>query len=119
MASRGVLFASRVFRCAAIYGVIVLAPLYLLPLPSVEPQNRLGFIGTALAFQWVFWLIGGDPVRFRALMLPAVAEKLVFSVPVMVFVAKGMTPKPVAGFAAIDIGLAVAFFAAWRRITPS
>lgn len=119
MASKDVLFASRVFRWSAIYGVIVLAPLYLLPLPAIEPENRLGFIGTALAFQWVFWLIGGDPVRHRALMLPSIAEKLVFSVPVMAFVAKGLTPRPIAGFAAIDIGLAVTFLAAWRRVTPS
>lgn len=119
MASKDILFASRVFRWAAVYGVLVLAPLYLVPLPAVEPHNRLGFIGTALAFQWVFWLIGGDPVRYRALMFPAVAEKLVFSVPALILVAQGLTPKPVAGFAAIDIGLAVAFLAAWRRVTPS
>ena len=73
-------FPSRMFRWAAVYGVLVLAPLYALPLPARQPEITLGFIGVALVFQWVFWIVGSNPARYRALMLPAVLEKLVFGV---------------------------------------
>ena len=106
------------FRGAAIYGVIVLAPLYLAPLPSVGGEVFLGFTGLALVFQAVFWLIGSDPVRYRALMLLAVAEKLVFGVPALVLFAQGYPVQPpVAVFAGIDLALGLGFWLAWRR-TP-
>ena len=105
-------------RWAAVYGVLVLAPLYALPLPPRAPEVTLGFIGLALVFQWVFWVIGGDPVRYRALMLPAVFEKLVFGVPALASVAMGRTAPSVAGFAVIDLLLAVGFWRA-RRLTSA
>lgn len=111
-------FPSRMFRWAAIYGVVVLAPLYLTPLPPVMGETLLGFIGLALVFQTVFWVIGGDPVKYRALMPIAVAEKLVFAVPALGLFAQGYpVPPPVAVFAGIDALLAPGFFIAWRR-TP-
>lgn len=108
-------FPSRMFRWAAIYGVIVLAPMYLLPLPQQGAETVLGFIGLALVFQWVIWIIGGDPVKYRALMLPAVAEKLVFGVPVVTLYLMGRTPGLPATFGAIDILLGIGFFIAWRQ----
>lgn len=111
-------FPSRMFRGAAIYGVPVLAPLYFAPLPVRSPEIMLGFVGVALVFQWVFWVIGGDPVRYRALMLPAVFEKLVFGVPALVVAWLGRTAPLVAVFAAIDLALAIGFWRA-RMLTPT
>lgn len=111
-------FPARIFRGAAIYGVIVLAPLYLTPLPPVMGETLLGFMGLALVFQGVFWVIGSDPARYRPLMSLAVAEKLVFAVPAIALFACGYpVPAPVAAFAGIDLLLGMAFAAAWRQ-TP-
>ncbi len=111
-------FPSRMFRWAAIYGVIVLAPLYLTPLPPVMGETLLGFIGLALVFQGMFWVIGGDPAKYRTLMPLAVAEKLMFGVPALALFARGYpVPPPVAGFAGIDLALGLGFFVAWLR-TP-
>lgn len=111
-------FPSRMFRGAAIYGVIVLAPLYLTPLPPTMGETLLGFIGLALVFQGLFWVIGSDPARYRPLMPLAVAEKLVFAVPALALFAQGYpVPTPVAAFAGIDLLLGAGFFIAWRR-TP-
>lgn len=115
--SAGSNFPSRMFRWAAIYGVIVLTPLYLLPLPEKGPEVMLGFIGLALVFQWVFWIIGGDPVKYQSLMLPSVAEKLVFGIPALVLLALGRTSGPIAVFAAIDVLLGLGFWLAWRQTT--
>lgn len=112
-------FPSRMFRWAAIYGVIVLLPMYLAPLPPVMGETLLGFIGLALVFQGVFWIIGADPARYRALMPLAVAEKMVFAVPALALFAQGYPMHPaLAAFASIDLLLGVGFFVAWRR-TPT
>ncbi len=111
-------FPARMFRWAAIYGVIVLLPLYLTPLPPVMGEAFLGFVGLALVFQGVFWTIGGDPVKYRPLMPFAIAEKLVFGIPAVALFAQGYpVPPPVAGFAAIDLLLGAGFVLAWR-MTP-
>jgi hypothetical protein len=107
------------FRWAAIYGVIVLTPMYFAPLPELGAEVLLGFVGLALVFQGVFWLIGGDPLKYRALMPLAVAEKLVFGVPALMLYAQGYPiALPVAVFAAIDLALGLGFLLAWRR-TPT
>lgn len=109
-------FAKRMFRGAAIYGVIVLTPLYFTPLPRFGAEVLLGFVGLALVFQGVFWTIGGDPARYLAMMPYAVAEKLVFGLPALILFALSYpVPAPVAGFAAIDVLLGLGFFWAWRK----
>ena len=111
-------FARQMFRRAAIYGAIVLPPMYLAPLPPTGAETFLGFVGLALVFQAMFWIVGGDPVKYRALMPEAIAEKLVFGLPALVLFARGLTSPPVGVFAAIDLLLALGFWIAWRR-TPA
>ena len=109
-------FPSRMFRWAAIYGVIVLTPLYLTPLPREGAEILLGFVGLALVFQGLFWTIGGNPAKYRALMPYAVAEKLVFGLPTLALLLRGYPiSPPVASFAGIDLLLGLGFFLAWRR----
>ena len=111
-------FPSRMFRWAAIYGVVVLLPLYLTPLPKPGAEVFLGFVGLALVFQGVFWTIGGDPAKYRALIPYAVLEKLVFGVPALsLYLQAYPVAPPVAVFATIDLLLGLGFFLAWRR-TP-
>lgn len=106
------------FRGAAVFGLVALLPQYLLPQPPGAELVAYGFIGTAAAFQFVFWVIGGDPVRYRALMLPGVAEKLAFGVPALLLFAGGKAPPAVLLFAGIDLALGLGFFLAWRA-TPA
>lgn len=113
----GEIFARRMFRGAAIYGVIVLAPMYLLAPSDVHLPVYLGFVGCALVFQWVFWIIGGDPRKYRALILPGVAEKWVFGAPALVVFALGRTDPVTAVFAAIDIALSIGFLIARIRLS--
>jgi hypothetical protein len=106
------------FRLAAIYGLLALLPQFLLPQPAGAELVAYGFIGTASAFQLVFWVIGGDPARYRALMLPAVLEKLAFGVPAVLLFSVGKVPGLVLAFAAIDLALGLGFLLAWRA-TPT
>jgi hypothetical protein len=79
-------FARWVFRIAGIYGVLAIAPMYLLesrfpaeaPPAITHPEFFYGFIGVTLAWQLAFLVIALDPVRDRLLMLPAMFEKFSF-----------------------------------------
>ena len=59
--------------------------------PPAGLLDHYGFVFTALAFQGVFWMIGGDPVRYRAAMPWSVAEKLAFGIPCAILFATGRT----------------------------
>ncbi|HEX5138646.1 MAG TPA: hypothetical protein VFY93_16865, partial [Planctomycetota bacterium] len=76
-------FARRVFFWSGVYGVVALVPLYFLearigrdfPPAISRPEQYYALLGVALAWQIAFLVIARDPVRYRPLMLPAVAEK--------------------------------------------
>ena len=108
-------FARRVFLGAAIYGFLVLPPMYWLAPGDEHLPAYLGFVGLALVFQAVFWIVGGDPLRYRALMLPGVAEKGVFAIPALGLFAMGRSDPVTAFFATIDILLGILFLIAWHR----
>jgi hypothetical protein len=77
-------FAKIVFITAGVWGIVVLTPLYFLvditgrqyAAPAAYPQFYYGFLSVALAWQIAFLMIGSSPVRFRALMIPSIIEKL-------------------------------------------
>jgi hypothetical protein len=76
-------FARTVFIGAGVWGVVVLTPLYWLvdvtgrqyDPPATYPHFFYGFVSVALAWQIAFLVIGSDPARFRALMIPGMLEK--------------------------------------------
>jgi hypothetical protein len=115
-------FAQRVFFFAALYGFLALIPQYFMeakigrdfPPAITHPEQFYGFLGVALAWQLAFLLIARDVVRYRAFMLPAVLEKLAFSVPAIVLYAQGRVHPVVVGAALMDLVLAALFFAAYR-----
>ena len=120
-------FARRTFLAAGIYGLVALAPPYFLekqlsamfpPAPN-HPEHYYGFLGVALAWQLAFLLIARDVVRYRLFMLPAIAEKLLFVLPVAMLWAQGRVAAPTLGFAAIDLLLAILFFVSFRRLGPA
>jgi hypothetical protein len=118
-------FAKIVFRIAAIWGFLIITPLYFLfdlvgkndPPPITHPAFYYGFVGVALVWQFAFLIIASDPIRFRLLMIAAILEKLVYSVPVIILVSqKRMNPNDLV-FAGIDLFLGVLFVFAYLR-TP-
>ena len=118
-------FARRVFTIAAIYGVLVLIPQYFLegklgrdfPPSITHPEHFYGFIGVALAWQILFFIIAKDPVRYRAAMIPAILEKLTFIVASIVLYSQGRLAPIILGAAGLDLILAI-LFAISYRITP-
>jgi hypothetical protein len=93
-------FAKIVFRVAAIWGVLILTPLYFMfdlmgrkdPPGITHPAFFYGFVGAGLAWQIAFFLISGDPVRYRPLMIPSIFEKFSYGIAVIVLVLQTRMP---------------------------
>src|SRR6185295_17971256 len=118
--------ASRIFRWAGIYGLVVLLPMFLLearfgrdyPPPLNHAEFYYGFNALALVWQLAFLVIASDPVRFRPLMIVAVLEKLGWGLVAFGLAAVGRpVPQASLALAAVDLGLGAAFLYARRR-TP-
>src|SRR3954469_18871916 len=117
-------FAKWVFLLAGVSGILIILPLYLedrffqdYPPAINRPEFYYGFAGVTLAWQVMFLVIGSDPVRYRAAMLPAVLEKAGFAVAVPLLYAADRVAAVWLGFAAMDATWLVLFAAAFLR-TP-
>ncbi|MFP5355042.1 MAG: hypothetical protein ACLGIK_07790 [Gemmatimonadota bacterium] len=119
-------FPKRVFQVAAIYGLLVLLPQYLVelglgsaePVRLARPEYFYGFVGVAVAWQLVFLLIAHDVRRYRPLMLLAVVEKLAFGLAVVPLFAAHRIAVDMLAAGLIDLALG-AFFVLAYRATPS
>ena len=117
------IFATRVFLGAAIYGLIVLLPQYFLeektgrdfPPAITHPEYFYGFIGIAVAWQIVFLVISRDPNRYRPLMPVAVVEKIAFGVPAIALYLTGRLSRQMLGAGILDLILGVLFAIAYKR----
>ena len=116
-------FARRAFFVAGIYGLIVLLPMYFLeaktgrdfPPAITHSEYYYGFIGIAVAWQFVFLIISRDPVRYRPIMIPAILEKAAFGVPAIVLFILGRLSAQMLGAGMIDLMLGVLFAIAYTR----
>jgi hypothetical protein len=119
-------FAKIVFWIAAIWGTLVLTPLYFMfdligrndPPPITHPGFFYGFVGAALAWQIVFLVIATDPVRYRPLMIPSVLEKISYVAPVIVLVLQGRMHPSDLVFVRSDFVLGVLFVLAYLKTRP-
>jgi hypothetical protein len=119
-------FARIVFWIAAIWGVVVLAPLYFMfdligrkdPPPITHPAFYYGFVSVALAFQIVIVVIARDPLRMRPMMIPAVCEKLGYGATLLVlYLQNRLHPQDLA-LGGIDAVFGVLFLTAFFK-TPA
>jgi len=119
-------FAKIVFRLAGAYGVIVLVPLYFVldtlgrrdPPAVTHPEFYFAFLGVALVWQLAFFVIASDPVRFRPMMLPAMAEKFVHVVTMTALYFAGRMNARQWAFNMPDLLMGVLFVIAFLRTPP-
>jgi hypothetical protein len=120
-------FTRIVFSLAAAYGFIFLLPLYFMiekvgkdaPPVVTHPELYYGFIGLALLWQVVFILIAKDPIRYRPLMPIAVAEKFVYTIPVVVLYASGQVHRNTLQTSFADPVFGLLFIVAYFRSANS
>jgi hypothetical protein len=116
-------FAKIVFWIAAIWGVLVLTPLYFIfdligqkdPPPITHPAFYYGFISVGLAFQVVFFVIAQDPVRLRPMMIPAVLEKFGYGASLIVLYLQHRLHSQDLALGCVDLLFGVLFIAAFVK----
>jgi hypothetical protein len=119
-------FAKTVFWIAAIWGVLVITPLYFMfdvigrndPPPITHPGFFYGFVGAALAWQIAFFFIARDPSRYRPLMIPSMIEKLSYSVAVFTLIGQGRMHASDLVFGGVDLLLGTLFLIAYFKTPP-
>ena len=115
--------ARLVFWIAGVYGIVMVAPLYVLEArvghdyapPVTHPEFYYGFAGVTLAWQLVFLIIGSNPNRYRPIMLAAVVEKLAYSIAIFGLAIQNRIAAPIAITGIPDFLLAILFAMAWLR----
>jgi hypothetical protein len=116
-------FAKIAFWSAAIWGVIVITPLYFIfdtigrqdPPSITHPAFYYGFVGTALAWQIAFMIIATNPVRFRPLMLAAIVEKFGYAAALVVLYVQHRLHTSDLTFGVMDLVLGIFFVIAYRQ----
>jgi hypothetical protein len=117
--SREMKFAKAVFWIASVFGVLLVTPLYftfdlagrLDPPPITHPQFYYGFVGVVLVWQFVYFTIGTDPVRFRPMMILAALAKASYVVTLLVLYFADRV-SPVQAATGIPDALFIVLFAA-------
>jgi hypothetical protein len=119
-------FAKAVFLIAGVWGLAVLTPMYFLfdfvgrqyPPAITHPDFYYGFIGVGLVWQVAFLVIGGDPFRLRPMMIPAMLEKFIFVISLVVLYAHGKLVASQLAVVAPDLTLGLLFVSAFLK-TPA
>jgi hypothetical protein len=118
-------FARRVFMAAGIWGVLIVFPLYFLestinqeqPPPITHPEFYYGFIGVTVVWQFLFFVIARDPVKYRTITWIAILEKLSYGLAVPLLFAAGRVPRVPFLISLPDLGWAALFAIAYWK-TP-
>ena len=108
---------------AGIYGILAVAPMYVFedqiarnfPPAITHPEYYYGFIGVTLSWQILFLLLSRDPIRYRTMMLPAVAEKATYGIAVIWLFVQQRVANLILGFAMVDLIFGVLFLIAYWR----
>ena len=120
-------FAKIVFLVAGIYGLLILTPIYFMedrigretPPAITHPEYFYGFLGVSLAWQVLFLVLSKDPVRFRAMILPSVIEKVSYGIALIVLFSRHRLPLSALALGSVDwifaVLFAAAYFATGRR----
>jgi hypothetical protein len=116
-------FAKYTFLIAGIYGVVVLVPMYFLkdyvgeqnPPAVTHAEYYYGFVGVALAWQFVFLIVSRDPLKYRLLMLPSILEKAAWGVPVAILFLQNKVSASTFGAGMIDSLLGILFAVAYFK----
>jgi len=119
-------FARVVFLIAGIYGVTILAPIYFMegrigresPPAITHPEYFYGFLGLGLSWQILFLALSSDPLRYRAMILPSVLEKVSYGTALVFLFAQRRLPLSVLTIGSVDWIFAVLFIAAYVATRP-
>jgi len=116
-------FAKYVFWSAAIYGFLVILPLFFneqkmgidYPPPINHAEYYYSFAGVTLVWQILFIFVATSPIKFRAMMIPCVLEKLSLVPAFCILFPQGRFPTLWLPLIVIDLAFALLFTIAFVK----
>ncbi len=110
-----------VFGFAAVWGLLVLTPLYWMveaigreyPPPFTHTDFYFGFLAVTMAWQLAFVIIAINPIRFRPIMLAAMVEKFGYVLTMGALYGQGQIGLSQFAVSGPDLVLGVLFVAAF------
>ena len=114
-------FAKIVFLIAGIYGLLTLSPIYFMesrigqesPPAITHPEYFYGFVGVGLAWQVLFLVLSTDPLRYRAMILPSILEKVTWGISLIILFSQHRLPLSSFAIGSVDWIFAFLFLAAY------
>ena len=119
-------FSRVIFGLAAVYGLVVVLPLYferarfevVAPPAVTHLELYYGFVGVTLAWQVAFLVIAVRPARYRLIMIPSILEKFSYGIAVLVLGFQSQVAPVMMAFGTVDLVLGVLFVVAYLRTRP-
>jgi hypothetical protein len=116
-------FAKIVFYIAAVWGFLVLTPLYFIfdligrkdPPAITHPGFYYGFAGVALVWQVAFFFIARDPVRLRPMMIVAALEKFIYIGSMAVLFLQSRVPGSDVILGIVDLSFGILFLVSYFK----
>ena len=114
-----------IFIVAGLYGLVTLIPHFFLenrigitdPPAITHPEYFYGFLGVALAWQILFFVIAFNPRRYRSVMPVAFLEKLGFGAAAVILFIGHRVQTQIMVFGIVDLLLGALFLYAYA-VTP-
>ncbi len=118
-------FAKIVFLVAGIYGILIVAPLFLIegvidttqPPAITHPEYYYGFACVTLVWQVLFLVLSSEPLRYRPMMLVATLEKASGIAFILLVLLHRSPPSMLIGI--VDVLLGLLFLIAYARTAPT
>jgi hypothetical protein len=88
------------------------------PPAITHPEYFYGFLGAGLAWQFLFLVLSMDPLKYRAMILPSILEKISYGIAVFILFSQHRLPLSVLAIGSVDWIFAILFFAAYFKTRP-
>lgn len=119
-------FARWIFIIAGVYGMIVISPLYFseaqinidFPPAITHPEYFYGFLGLAIAWQVLFFILSVNPLRYKLMILPAIIEKFSYGIAVIILFSQNRIHTMILSSGIMDLIFGILFIIAFFKVKP-
>jgi hypothetical protein len=119
-------FARTVFTVAGMYGIVILVPPLFLesqynrmyPPPITHPEFFYGFFALGIAWQILFFILATDPIKYRAMMIPAMLEKIGYPLALLFMHLHNRIAPRMFAIGSLDWIFLILFAIAYARTAP-
>jgi hypothetical protein len=117
-------FTRGLFAAAGIYGVLVLFPLYFsetrmgieFPPPLNHPEHYYSFISVTLVWQFLFFLVARDPLKYKNVIPFCALEKSSLIPTFFILYPQGRFPSLWIPLLIVDLTFGAMFLVAFSRL---